>query len=243
MRGRGVPKQNLNIQESDSINLLPESTSSDIHEAMSSSSEIVPIETDEVHMDPGTSLPTNPDVSQIPLIDPDLPTGFSSAKRPLDEAEESRDPAEGMAKRRRSSRTKVEEETDASSDFEKVRLICRPWRKPEGHLNRSSFSSMLESVLLFVMANPSCIRKAIEDKFGPYLKPVALLELLEVLQDLGCVTKNILRKTSSKTSLFSKPTTYQNVEIEKEGDIVMYESTPDCCLKFGQFSFFLSALN
>ncbi|ESO91159.1 hypothetical protein LOTGIDRAFT_228707 [Lottia gigantea] len=180
--------------------------------------------------------------SSTEALEKDDDTRSKSTKRPLDTPEQ---PTRSSKRRRTNRRDDTEESTGppAISTYEKVRLICRPWRKPEGHLNRGVFSSMLEGVLLFIMASPSCPRKSVEDKFDPYLKPVATQELLEILEDLGCVIKIICRKRTQKPSLFSKPEVGSIVTEEKRNDEVLYETTQDCCLKFGQFSFFLSTLN
>lgn len=65
----------------------------------------------------------------------------------------------------------------------KVRLVPRPWRTPDGAVNRPVLRMMLEGVLTYVMASPGVSLRALETKYNPILQPVCLHELLEVSQE------------------------------------------------------------
>ncbi|KAK3100989.1 hypothetical protein FSP39_000034, partial [Pinctada imbricata] len=66
------------------------------------------------------------------------------------------------------------------STFEKIRIQIYPWRKPEGPLNRQVFRTVLEALMLHIMANPGISDKNIFAKYNPFFQPFCLIVLLEV---------------------------------------------------------------
>ena len=62
----------------------------------------------------------------------------------------------------------------------KVFVLPRPWKTPEGTVNRPVLRMMLLGVLLHIMAAPGVSLKNLVKKYGPILHPVPLLEILEV---------------------------------------------------------------
>ncbi len=51
---------------------------------------------------------------------------------------------------------------------------------------------MTEGVYLLVLANPGMSEQEIFDRFNPAVEPFVVLELLEHLQDLGCLKRNTI---------------------------------------------------
>ena len=64
--------------------------------------------------------------------------------------------------------------------FERVRVLCRPWRTPEGAVNRPALQLMLEAVCMRVMMAPGTTMTSLAHKFSPAVQPVVLTELVEV---------------------------------------------------------------
>ncbi|XP_014767991.1 general transcription factor 3C polypeptide 1 [Octopus bimaculoides] len=120
------------------------------------------------------------------------------------------------------------------STYKKVRVLCRPWRKPEGLLNRNVLKMMLESLMFFIMSKPGVSEETIFAKYNPVLQPVPVKELLGLLEDIGCVSKTILRKPRW-ISVFSKTNSIEEVEEDHEGDVIMYDVTLEGTLRMGQF--------
>ncbi|XP_063446965.1 general transcription factor 3C polypeptide 1-like [Mytilus trossulus] len=121
------------------------------------------------------------------------------------------------------------------STYDRIRLILKPWKKPEGLLNKPVFKMMIESVMLYVMMFSGVHFNAICEKYTPYLQPFCIRELMDVLEDLNCVEKTVFRKPV-KSSLFSKPAvTQEALEEHYEDDEIFYEGTADCVVKLGQF--------
>ena len=66
------------------------------------------------------------------------------------------------------------------SNYRKVRLVARPWKTPEGTVNRPTLKMMLEAVMMYIMTNPGVTRADIVAKYNPLLHPVLLMELTQV---------------------------------------------------------------
>lgn len=66
------------------------------------------------------------------------------------------------------------------SNYRKVRLVARPWKTPEGTVNRPTLKMMLEAVMMFIMTKPGVTRGDLITKYNPLLHPVPLMELTEV---------------------------------------------------------------
>ncbi|XP_029009118.1 general transcription factor 3C polypeptide 1 [Betta splendens] len=125
--------------------------------------------------------------------------------------------------------------SDDQDDEEQVSFISRPWRLVDGKVNRPVCKGMLEAVLYHIMSRPGLTQQTLMQHYTDVLQPVALLELVQALLDLGCVTKRTLRK-SPKASLFScsvNQTSGTGAQME-EPDAVFYEPTVSCCLRLSQ---------
>ncbi|KAL5014633.1 hypothetical protein ScPMuIL_008903 [Solemya velum] len=127
-----------------------------------------------------------------------------------------------------------EKQVQPVSTYEKVRFVSRPWRKPEGRINKPVLKVMLESVLLWVMSNPGCTDDTVYKRYMPHLQPGMIRDIIDILEDLGCVTKTILRE-QLRPSLFSKPSPLSIVEDYREEDIVVYDGTVDAVFRLGHF--------
>ncbi|XP_070828041.1 general transcription factor 3C polypeptide 1 [Chaetodon trifascialis] len=124
----------------------------------------------------------------------------------------------------------------AAEDEENLSFISRPWRMVDGGVNRQVCKGMLEAVLCHIMYRPGLTQKALVEHYKDVLQPMALLDLVQALLDLGCVTKKTLVKFP-KPSLFSRsgqPTRIETKVKIEEADSVFYEPTISCCLRLAQ---------
>ncbi|ESO06734.1 hypothetical protein HELRODRAFT_195154 [Helobdella robusta] len=118
--------------------------------------------------------------------------------------------------------------------YKTVRVIPRPWKTPEGTVNRSSLASMLEAVCLYIAERPGVSTHALTNKYHPVLQPVAVLELLEMLDILGVTTKSYL-KPINKPSLFSRRKVNDLGPLSNNPELEMNFVTADFMIKMGQF--------
>ena len=86
--------------------------------------------------------------------------------------------------------------------FKNVCLIPRPWRYIDGLLNRPVLKQMLETIILHLKTYPNSTLDALSAHFSPILQPIMTLELVEMLEQLKCVRKIVLKK-ETKCDLFS----------------------------------------
>uniref|UniRef100_A0A7N6A9M9 B-block binding subunit of TFIIIC domain-containing protein n=1 Tax=Anabas testudineus TaxID=64144 RepID=A0A7N6A9M9_ANATE len=117
-----------------------------------------------------------------------------------------------------------------------VSFISRPWRLVDGKLNRQVCKGMLEAVLYHIMSRPGLTQQALVEHYKDVLQPMVVLDLVQALTDMGCVTKKTLVKCP-KPSLFSRSVNQTRSETEvriEEPDTVFYEPTISCCLRLGQ---------
>ncbi|KAK9981877.1 hypothetical protein ABG768_001400 [Culter alburnus] len=120
---------------------------------------------------------------------------------------------------------------------EPVRFVSRPWRVVDGSLNRPVCKGMLESLLLHIMTSPALRESELLQHYSQVLQPVVILDLLQVLIDLGCVRKRyVIQK--HKPSLFSKPRVPQvkgQAEVSvRDAGTAFYEPTADCVLRLAR---------
>ncbi|XP_004615986.1 general transcription factor 3C polypeptide 1 [Sorex araneus] len=120
-------------------------------------------------------------------------------------------------------------------DLARVCFLSRPWRTVDGHLNTAVCKGMMEAVLYHVMARPGVPESCLLQHYEGVLQPVAVLELLQGLETLGCIKKRLLRRPAA-ASLFSTP-----AFAEAEGPpgpgrdpLVFYEPTLDCTFRLGR---------
>ncbi|XP_061882578.1 general transcription factor 3C polypeptide 1-like isoform X1 [Entelurus aequoreus] len=125
---------------------------------------------------------------------------------------------------------------EANLSEENICFMCRPWRLVDGTLNRQVCKGMLEGVLFHIMSCPGITEQTLVDYYQGVLQPMVLLELVQSLTELGCLTKKTLVK-KPKVTLFSRPVPAAKVEAEPtvvERDCVFYEPTISCCIRLAQ---------
>ncbi|XP_059010754.1 general transcription factor 3C polypeptide 1 isoform X1 [Mustela lutreola] len=120
-------------------------------------------------------------------------------------------------------------------DCENISFVARPWRIVDGHLNMPVCKGMMEAVLYHIMTRPGIPESCLLRHYRGVLQPIAMLELLQGLESLGCIKKCLLRKPAA-VSLFSKPRVpeVQAPSSPSESATVFYEPTLDCTLRLGR---------
>uniref|UniRef100_T1JE27 Uncharacterized protein n=1 Tax=Strigamia maritima TaxID=126957 RepID=T1JE27_STRMM len=98
-----------------------------------------------------------------------------------------------MSKRRKSCEN---DDGDLSNKF-----VPRPWKMPDGSLNVDMFDMMLRAVLCCIMVNPGIEFRDLVDQLLPTLQAVYALELIEILEEIKCITMIYMAK--KKLTLFS----------------------------------------
>ncbi|NXG68889.1 TF3C1 factor, partial [Baryphthengus martii] len=118
---------------------------------------------------------------------------------------------------------------------EKVCFIGRPWRIVDGNLNKPVCKGMMEAVLYHIMTKPGITEDVLLQHYVGVLQPVAILEILQGLETLGCI-KRFYMKKPSLVSLFSQPVTEEQLNSPKlsESPTIYYEPTIDCTLRLGR---------
>nr|XP_044987786.1 general transcription factor 3C polypeptide 1 [Jaculus jaculus] len=125
---------------------------------------------------------------------------------------------------------------------EKVCFIGRPWRSVDGSLNIPVCKGMMEAMMYHIMSRPGIPESCLLQYYQGVLQPVAVLELLQGLQFLGCIRKRLLRKPAAVT-LFSNPLleTAKAQEVSEaeasscsESYMAFYEPTVDCTIRLGR---------
>ncbi|KAM9792810.1 general transcription factor 3C polypeptide 1 [Neosynchiropus ocellatus] len=147
------------------------------------------------------------------------------------EAEESHE--EETAEEKTDGRTRLEDAT-AEPDENAKRFVGRPWRMTDGKLNRPVCKGMLEGVMQHIMSCPGVTLQTLLEYYKRVVQPVVLMELLQALVEMDCITRRTLVK-KPKPSLFSRRSdpSERQVLLEKP-DAVFYEPTISCCLRLGQ---------
>ncbi|XP_067947598.1 general transcription factor 3C polypeptide 1-like [Watersipora subatra] len=101
-------------------------------------------------------------------------------------------------------------EKPISSTYHRVDIIPKPWLTPEGTINYESLYQILSSVVSTINKYQSINFKSLHRLFSMVYAPTLLLDLLQILQDLGCVSCHYLTPpVTQKPSLFSKKPTYE----------------------------------
>ncbi|XP_077977652.1 general transcription factor 3C polypeptide 1-like [Glandiceps talaboti] len=111
--------------------------------------------------------------------------------------------------------------------YEPVEFLSHPWLTVEGKPNIATLRTMLQGVLLLIMNSPGITHAATVRKYQGVLHPVAVELVLQMLLDLGCVTKTT--RQQKKCSLFSD--SWDTTKAPTVGEHVYYEPTVDCVLK------------
>ncbi|KFQ88085.1 General transcription factor 3C polypeptide 1, partial [Phoenicopterus ruber ruber] len=118
---------------------------------------------------------------------------------------------------------------------ENVCFIGRPWRIVDGNLNKPVCKGMMEAVLYHIMTKPGVTEGMLLQHYTGVLQPVAVLEILQGLETLGCIRRFYMRKPSP-VSLFSQPVMEEQLNNPKlsETPTIYYEPTIDCTLRLGR---------
>ncbi|KFQ26439.1 General transcription factor 3C polypeptide 1, partial [Merops nubicus] len=118
---------------------------------------------------------------------------------------------------------------------ENVCFIGRPWRIVDGNLNKPVCKGMMEAVLYHIMTKPGITEDMLMQHYTGVLQPVAVLEILQGLETLGCIRRFYMKKPSL-VSLFSQPVVEEELNNPKlsETPTVYYEPTIDCALRLGR---------
>ncbi|NXH22316.1 TF3C1 factor, partial [Bucco capensis] len=118
---------------------------------------------------------------------------------------------------------------------ENVCFIGRPWRIVDGTLNKPVCKGMMEAVLYHIMTKPGVTEDMVLQHYTGVLQPVAVLEILQGLETLGCIRRFYMKKPSL-VSLFSQPDMEEQLTNPKlsENPTVYYEPTIDCTLRLGR---------
>uniref|UniRef100_A0A4W3HJJ2 Ral transcription factor IIIC subunit 1 n=1 Tax=Callorhinchus milii TaxID=7868 RepID=A0A4W3HJJ2_CALMI len=134
-----------------------------------------------------------------------------------------------------SKRSRLTDEASESRHDEQISFVCHPWRIVDGSLNKPVLKGMIEAVLYHIMTKPGITEQKLLSYYHSVLQPVAVLELLQGLEDLRCIRRRCLAK-SKPASLFSAPTSATEVEDPKLSDscTVFYEPTIDCVLRLSK---------
>ncbi|XP_054912510.1 general transcription factor 3C polypeptide 1 [Poeciliopsis prolifica] len=167
-----------------------------------------------------------------------LETGKEMSTQPEQEGEEMETEQEQVRPRRfrkcRLSGEKVEEAVESPSvdTEENLSFISRPWRFIDGKVNRPVCKAILEAVLYHIMSQPGLTQQTLLEHYKDALQPVTVLDIVQALLELGCVTKRTLVK-DPKPSLFrsSAPASRGSTVATEEPDTVFYEPTISCCLR------------
>nr|XP_027804403.2 general transcription factor 3C polypeptide 1 isoform X1 [Marmota flaviventris] len=115
---------------------------------------------------------------------------------------------------------------------ENICFVGRPWRGVDGRLNTAVCKGMMEAVLYHVMSRPGAPESCLLQHYQGVLQPVAVLELLQGLESLGCIRKRLLRRPRA-AALFSRPVV-EEVEAPDEHTTAFYEPTLDCTIRLGR---------
>lgn len=124
----------------------------------------------------------------------------------------------------------------ADSPEDTVSFISRPWRMVDGKLNRLVCKGMLEAVLYQIMSLPGLTQETLVQHYKDVLQPMAVLDLVQALIDMGCVKKKTLIKRP-KQSLFGRsmaPAPSETGVRSEDPDTVYYEPTICCMLRLSQ---------
>jgi hypothetical protein len=137
-----------------------------------------------------------------------------------------------------SARTAVSEAAERVSwpNVEKADILIRPWMRIDGSLNRRVLDRLLGAVLGHVLQRPGQTLEQLGVRLNPALQPLHTRELIELLEELGCVTMLRIRR-SGKPGLFSKATivSLEKAGILDEAEHVATEANPDAIVRLAQF--------
>ncbi|XP_053333038.1 general transcription factor 3C polypeptide 1-like isoform X1 [Clarias gariepinus] len=138
---------------------------------------------------------------------------------------------DGVGQEDNVTKTNGGKDSEVSEEDEVLSFVARPWRVVDGSLNSSVCKGMLEALLLHIMTHPGVPEPALLQHYSEVLQPVVVLDLLKVLEELGCVTKRFTMNRP-KASLFSHPgipkVRGRGEAGVMEDAVAFYEPTVDC---------------
>ncbi|MCJ8748266.1 hypothetical protein PDJAM_G00163150 [Pangasius djambal] len=144
---------------------------------------------------------------------------------------------DGLIKEENVTQTQGGENAEISEEEDVLSFVARPWRVVDGSLNRPVCKGMLEALLLHIMTHPGVPEPALLQHYSGVLQPMVILDLLKVLEELGCVIKRFT-VNQPKASLFSRPGIPKvkgHGEVNVMEDVVVfYEPTVDCSLRISK---------
>ncbi|XP_053328074.1 general transcription factor 3C polypeptide 1 isoform X2 [Spea bombifrons] len=113
-------------------------------------------------------------------------------------------------------------------------FLGRPWRVVDGSLNKPVCKGMLEAVLYHIMTKPGITETSLLKHYSGVLQPVVVLELLQVLEHIGCIMRYHVEKPL-KISLFSCFVIPQQIGKPKLSEELStyYEPSIDCTIRLG----------
>ncbi|CAF1541969.1 unnamed protein product, partial [Didymodactylos carnosus] len=92
----------------------------------------------------------------------------------------------------------------ATDQFQHIYYTPRPWKFVDGHINFIVLQRMMESVLLFVIDHPGISIDSLYDHYQSVLLPIAIQDLVELFEQIQCLTTIRVRKTrQEKINLYS----------------------------------------
>ncbi|CAH1265988.1 GTF3C1 [Branchiostoma lanceolatum] len=140
-------------------------------------------------------------------------------------------PTPGRRKENPETDLQVQMQASKYGVYEPVAFLSRPWRAVDGSVNRQVLQNMLQGVLLRILQKPGISQTAVLQHINTVLPAMAALQLLQMLQSVGCITSRHVRR-APKATLFSAPVSL--IEGKGDNDEIYYEPTADAILKLNE---------
>ncbi|XP_066284978.1 general transcription factor 3C polypeptide 1-like [Branchiostoma lanceolatum] len=140
-------------------------------------------------------------------------------------------PTPGRRKENPETDLQVQMQASKYGVYEPVDFLSRPWHAVDGSVNRQVLQNMLQGVLLRILQKPGISQTAVLQHINTVLPAMAALQLLQMLQSVGCITSRHIRR-APKATLFSAPVSL--IEGKGDNDEIYYEPTADAILKLNE---------
>ncbi|UYV78261.1 GTF3C1 [Cordylochernes scorpioides] len=119
--------------------------------------------------------------------------------------------------------------------WKKVAFVPRAWRRPDGTLNKRVICRFLEMLGKQITLSACVSQEGLCNRYAVSFQRVQVLEAMEILEKIGCVTRICITGHTTPQTLFSPQPVY-NLTTEEEGSSEsFYEATPDCSIRLGHF--------
>ncbi|KAK2720796.1 hypothetical protein QYM36_004610 [Artemia franciscana] len=116
--------------------------------------------------------------------------------------------------------------------YDKFFVILRPWINVDGSVNWPGLSFMLLSILSHIMDRPGATMTEIADNFLPSLVNIITYDLIEILEEIHCITRYVIMKQPvslfSKNNLIPEIRPVNELDLEKE---IQVEAAPESAVK------------